>query len=472
LTTAFESNSVQDRIVRTTIAASFGFALIQLDVTVVNVALPTLARVLPATVPGLQWVVDAYALCLAMLLISAGYVSDRIGARRTYLGGIALFAVASFACGVSSGTSMLIAGRILQGIGGAAMLPSSLALINHSAQGDAKSRASAVGWWTAAGAIAIATGPILGGFLLGLFGWRSVFLVNLPFCLLGAWLTTQVTETKRLPEGREFDGLGQILIVLAVGGITGAVIEAKPLGYSALTLAIAAVGISATLGLILHERRAAAPMLPPAFFTSRTFNNAVGYGAIVNFTYYGVVFVLSLYLQRALHYSPVEAGLAFLPLTATFFVTNLISGWWVGRAGSRRPMIFGALVAAAAYALLGAVAGASVSYWKLGAAFVLIPLGMGLGVPAMTAAILGDVPKERAGTASAVLNSARQAAGAMGVAVFGALAGEEPAHLVSGLRISALAAAIMLIGAMVLARLIPRHANRPRPVGETSHWAR
>jgi DHA2 family methylenomycin A resistance protein-like MFS transporter len=179
----------------------------------------------------------------------------------------------------------------------------------------------------------------------------------------------------------------------------------------------------------------------------------VGYGAIVNFTYYGIVFILSLYLQRVLDYDPVKAGLAFLPLTATFFVANLISGWWVGRAGSRAPMIIGASIDALGFALLAAVADSTASYWKLAIAFVLIPLGMGLGVPAMTSAVLAGSSKERAGTASAVLNSARQAAGAMGVALFGAFAGNAPDHIVAGLRISALLAIAMLLGAMLLGRL-------------------
>jgi DHA2 family methylenomycin A resistance protein-like MFS transporter len=444
---------VQKSIFRTTIAASFGFALIQLDVTVVNVALPTFARVLKADVSGLQWVVDAYALSLAALLMSAGYAGDRFGAKRTYLSGLAIFAAASIACGLAADAPMLVLSRIAQGVGAATMLPSSLALINHAAKGHPKARAAAVGWWTAAGAVSIAAGPILGGLLLGNFGWRSIFFVNLPLCLLGILLATKIEETGRLRESRGFDLPGQLFAVVAVGGLTAAVIEARPQGLTPFTFAIAAVGILATAAFILQEKRSKSPMLPLSFFEARTFTCAVGYGAIVNFTYYGIVFILSLYLQRVLDYDPVKAGLAFLPLTATFFVANLISGWWVGRAGSRAPMIIGASIDALGFALLAAVAGSTASYWKLAIAFVLIPLGMGLGVPAMTSAVLAGSSKERAGTASAVLNSARQAAGAMGVALFGAFAGNAPDHIVAGLRISALLAIAMLLGAMLLGRL-------------------
>jgi DHA2 family methylenomycin A resistance protein-like MFS transporter len=433
---------------RTTIAASFGFALIQLDVTIVNVALPTIARELGTGTAGLQWVIDAYALAFAALLLTGGYLGDRFGARGVYWAGIGLFAAASVGCGFAATAPMLIVGRMAQGVGAAMMLPCSLILLNHAAAGDARARARAraVGWWTAAGSITIAAGPIVGGLMLGVAGWRSIFLVNLPVCLLGAWLTRGTDETDRLHGGHGFDLSGQLLGIAALALITAAVIEAKPLGLASLTvIGLGVAGIVAAIGFVLRERSAAAPMLPLALFRSPVFSGAVAYGAAVNLTYYGAVFVLSLYLQRALGYSPVAAGLAFLPLTATFFGVNIVSGWWVSRTGSRIPMIVGALIDAGGFALLGLVAGAGTPFWYLFPAFLLLPGGMGLGVPAMTTAILADVAKERAGIASAVLNAARQAAGAIGVALFGSLAGDAPAHIVSGLRQSTLVAVALLI---------------------------
>jgi DHA2 family methylenomycin A resistance protein-like MFS transporter len=447
----------------TTIAASFAFALVQLDVTIVNVALPTIARALNARLSGLQWVVDAYALSFAALLLSGGYFGDRHGAKRVFLAGLAIFAGASLICGLAVNAPMLIAGRMVQGVGAAAMLPCSLTLINHAAEGHPARRAQAIGWWTAAGSITIAAGPIVGGALLGVAGWRSIFLVNLPLCLVGALLTLRVDETERLPDGRRFDGAGQVLGILALAALTAAVIEAKPLGPgSPMFLGCALVGVISAIAFIRHEARTPAPMLPLSLFRSRSFGGAVVFGAIVNLTYYGVVFVLSLYLQRVLGYTPVMAGLAFLPLTATFFAVNLISGWWVGRAGSRAPMIVGALIDAAGFGLLAFIAHAGTPYWQLGVAFVLIPAGMGLGVPAMTTAVLASVARERSGVASAVLNAARQAAGAIGVAVFGALAGDAPAHVVGGLRLGALLAVALLIAvSLAAAATIGRPPERP-----------
>lgn len=439
-------------LIATTVAASFGFGLVQLDVTIVNVALPTISRELGTSVAGLQWVVDAYALVFAALLLAGGYIGDRQGARRAYLGGIVLFAAASLACGLAPNAPLLILGRMLQGMGAAVMLPCSLALINHAAAEYPERRAMAVGWWTAVGGITIAAGPIIGGLLIGVTSWRSIFLVNLPICAVAALLTLRCEETDRLPTRHRFDVAGLLMGVVALGAIIGAMIEAKPLGLaSPVVWGVALIGVVAAIAFVRWEARAAAPMLPLFLFKSRIFCGAVVFGAIANFAYYGAVFVLSLYLQRVLGYTPVMAGLAFLPLTATFLVVNIISGWWVGRVGSRIPMITGSLIDAVGFSLLALVATAATPYWQLAIAFVLIPGGMGLGVPAMTTVVLANVERERSGTAAAVLNAARQSAGAIGVALFGTLAGDAQDHIVMGLRISTIIAAASLIAASMIA---------------------
>lgn len=445
-------------IIATTVAASFGFGIIQLDVTIVNVALPTIARELGTTVAGLQWVVDAYALVFAALLLSGGYIGDRWGAKRAYLGGIVLFALASLACGLSPDVPLLIAGRMLQGLGAAVMLPCSLALINHAAAGQPERRAMAVAWWTAVGGITVAAGPVLGGLLIGVTSWRSIFLVNLPICAIAVLLTRKCEETPRPPATRGFDVVGQLLGVVALSAIIGAVIEAKPLGFeNPLVWSCALIGAAAAIAFVRWEAHARVPMLPLSLFKSRIFCGAVSYGSLANFTYYGAVFVLSLYLQRVLGYTPVVAGLAFLPLTATFLVVNIISGWWIGRVGSRSPMMIGALIDAVGFSLLTLVATATTPYWQLAIAFVMIPGGMGLGVPAMTTAVLANVERERSGTAAAVLNAARQAAGAIGVALFGAFAGAEPSHIVIGLKASTtIAAASLVVAAAIAAATITR----------------
>ena len=441
------------RVGSTVLAASFGFALVQLDVTIVNVALPEFARSLHAETDGLQWIVDSYALVFAALLLSAGFMSDRFGARRIYLFGFAVFACASLICGLSVNTSLLIGGRIFQGIGAATMLPCSLALLNHATGHDARLRAKAVGWWTAAGAITIAAGPIVGGVLIGTLGWRSIFLVNLPICLIGAVLTLRVDETERKEVSRSFDIPGQVTAILAMGALTAAVIEARPLGFLSPTVVGSVVLGALSLGAFIWiEKRAIAPMLPLSLFAEPSFTPALMFGVVANMTYYGIVFVLSLYLQNTLGYSPIKTGLAYLPLTATFLLVNLISGWWVGRSGSRLPMIFGALIDASGFALLLLLSQHSV-YWLMLPAFALMPAGMGLGVPAMTTAVLASIDKARSGIASGVLNAARQAGGAIGVAIFGTLASGDAAAIVSGLHYSAMIAVGLLVAASAIAAI-------------------
>ena len=444
------------------VATSLGFVVVQLDVTIVNVALPWIASDLRSGVSGLQWVVDGYTLTFAALLLSAGVIGDRFGARRAYVLGFLGFGAASLGCGLAPTPATLIASRALQGMGAALLLPSSLSLLNHASAHDERKRARAVAIWTAAGGVAIAAGPVVGGLLLGALGWRSIFLVNLPLCALAIWLTlATVPEAPRPAHPPSLDPAGQLLAVLALTGLTGAIIEIRPLGPGhPLVLAGFALAAVAGAALVAVEARAKDPMLPLDLFRRPSFSAAVIFGIAVNLTYYGLIFVLSLYLQRVLGYPARAAGLAFLPLTATFIVSNIASGWMTGRTGSRTPMISGALLGACGFALLFPL-GRSSSYLEMLPAFLLIPLGMGLAVPAMTTCILASVDRARAGTASAVLNAARQAGGAVGVALFGGLAAVD---IVSGVRSSGLLSAGLLLGAAALAALgIPGAALRPVP---------
>ncbi|BDC41579.1 MFS transporter [Paraburkholderia terrae] len=458
-------------LVRIVATVSVGFVVTQLDVTIVNIALAKIGADLHADVTGLQWIVDAYTLAFAVLMLSAGVLGDRFGARRMFACGIALFAAASLACGLASGAALLVAARAVQGMGAAAMLPNSLALLNEACSHDPKLRARAVGLWTAAGAIAIAAGPVIGGLLIAAFGWRAIFLVNLPICALGlaatfAWVPRpRAASSDKAPDKstrtstvRGIDPVGQLLAVVALTAFTGAVIEWRPLGLAnPLVYGSFMLALIATVAFVATERRVDTPMLPLTFFGNRTFSAAVLFGICVNLTYYGVVFVLSLYLQHARGETPLQAGLAFLPLTGGFLVSNVASGWVVGRFGARVPMIAGAITAALGYGLLHFAQAAS-PLWTLLVPFLLIPSGMGLAVPAMTTAVLASVDTQRAGTASAVLNTARQAGGAVGVAAFGALASASDAagaaHVVAGLRSSTLISSCILLCALGLACLV------------------
>jgi DHA2 family methylenomycin A resistance protein-like MFS transporter len=440
------------------IATSFGFVVVQLDVTIVNVALPQIGSALHAGVAGLQWVVDAYTLSFAALLISAGVIGDRFGSRRIFLAGFMLFTVASVICGCAPTIGILIAARAMQGAGAALLVPTSLAILNHCSDNPAL-RARMVALWTAAGGVSIAAGPVAGGFLLAAFGWRSIFLVNIVLCGVAILLVLKFvpsdsrTGDSDAKASRQLDLLGQILAVLTLTGIVGAIIEG---GHRNLThpivLAGFLLGAVAAAIFIRVERRTASPMLPLQFFSLPGFSAAVVFGILVNLTYYGVIFVISLYLHQARGYSALRTGIAFLPLTATFIVSNVITGWLTARTGSRFPMILGALIGMVGYAFLLRL-DESTSLLSMMSAFVLIPGGMGLAVPAMTTAILSSVPRERSGTASAVLNTARQTGGAIGVAVFGALLGHSRQQIIPGLHTSALISTGLLFTAAALAWL-------------------
>ena len=343
-------------------ASSFAFAVIQLDVTIVNVALPRISAEFGATVTDLQWVIDAYTLGFAALLLSAGVVVDRLGAKRVFVIGFVGFAAASLACGLASSPGFLNATRAIQGIGAALLVPSSLAILNEACAHDSRLRARAIGIWTAAGGVAIAAGPVVGGLLLTGLGWRSIFLVNLPICAFGIALTLRWVPTtpKDKEKPRSFDLAGQALAIVALTAFIGAIIEARPLGIThPIVAAGSLLALASGAAFIAVEARTASPMLPLDFFRLPGCTPAIVFGVLANCTYYGIIFVLSLYLQKALGYSTVQAGFAFLPLTGTFIASNIASGWMAGRTGSRAPMILGGLIGAVGYGLLAQLGGRS-----------------------------------------------------------------------------------------------------------------
>jgi DHA2 family methylenomycin A resistance protein-like MFS transporter len=437
------------------ITTSVSFFVTQLDVTIVNVALPRIAADLSASLGALQWVVDAYTLALAVTMLSAGALGDRLGARRGYRLGIALFGVASLACALAPSALWLNLARAFQGIGAAAMLPNSLALLNQSFSHDPARRAKAVGFWTASGAIALAMGPVLGGLLLATLGWQWIFFVNLPLCMLGVALAARLPESTTGHKVEGFDAAGQLCAAVALILLTAGIIEVGHLGLTRLVWSCLGGALLCGVLFAFVERRAPHPILPGSLFSGPTLLPAVGYGMLMNFTYYGSIFLLSIFLQRALGYSPLRAGLAFLPLTAGFLLSNVISGWIVARFGSRLPMLIGAFVDALGFALLLTVSSHS-NYIELALGFLLIPMGMGLGVPAMSTAVLSTTERRLSGTASAVLNTARQASGAVGVAILGAWAHASPDGIAHAIRDAAAMCIVMLLAAAALALRVDR----------------
>ncbi|HLX28910.1 MAG TPA: MFS transporter [Casimicrobiaceae bacterium] len=431
-------------------ATSLGFALVQLDVTIVNVALPRIFADLAASISALQWIVDAYTLSFAALLLTAGALGDRLGARATYIAGFGIFALASAMCGLAPDARSLIAARALQGLGAALLVPSSLALLDAACGGDKVRRARGVAFWTASGGMSIAAGPLLGALLVDTLGWRWIFFLNVPVCVLAALavIRLKMPSPSHSNSARGYDPLGQILAVVALAALVATIIEASAATVDpAFIVGGSIVALLATLGFCIVESRAATPMLPLVFFTRPGFSRAMLFGVIVNFTYYGIVFALSLYLQQARGYSPLDAGLAYLPLTATFIVSNVMSGSVMARYGTRVPMIVGAVIGACGFTLLLRLEDAS-TFLSMLPPFALIPFGMGLAVPAMTTLMLSSLERRFAATASGALNAARQAGGALGVAVFGALVAHDP--IIGGLHQAAfMSAALMVIAAVI-----------------------
>ena len=433
---------------------SLGFVVSQLDVSIVNIALPEIGRSFQARVSTLQWVVDAYTIAFAVFMMSAGGMSDLLGAKRLFQLGLFVFGAASMGCGLAWSSLALVVFRVLQGLGSAIMIPTSLSILNHAFADEPHDRARAVALWTAAGGVSIAAGPVLGGVLLHLGNWRWIFFVNIPICLVGIVMGFRLAESGK-NEHRGFDIPGQVLWMFALTALIASIIQwheaSIPRAYIYGGLVLSFV----LLAFFLHrERRAAAPILPLDLFRSRNFNTLIGFGMIANGAYYGTVFVLSLYLQNVLHYSGLKAGMAFLPLTAGFIFSNLLSGRLIRKYGIRLPVLGGMVVFAIGFGLL-VLARADTPYWDLLPGFLALPLGMGTAVPAMTTGILATVDRGRSGIASAVLNTTRQASGAIGVAVFGAMAAGGPEGIVRAVTESSLISAGGLLAyAIIVFRML------------------
>ena len=435
-------------------AVCVGYFMVILDATVVNVALPTLSRDLHTTTTGLQWVVDAYSLVFAALLLSGGALGDRRGARAVFQAGIGLFALASLACGLAPSMAVLVAARGAQGLGAALAVPSSLALL-LAAYPDRAGRARAFGIWGGVAGIAAAAGPVVGGALVTGLGWRSVFFVNVPIGALGLILAERfLPSPSRRPHG--VDLAGQVAGAACLAGLTVALIEAGPQGWTSPAV-VAGFGLCVVAGVLFVtiERAIRRPMLPLSLFASPTFSAATIVGLLINLGFYGELFVMSLYLQRLRGLTPLMAGIALLPQMAMAVIGSTASGRVMARAGPRLPMLVGLTVGGAG--LLGlATAGAQSAYWSLVVPFVAVGLGMSFTMPAATAAVMEAAPVERGGIASGALNAARQLGGVIGVALLGTLVAQQ-ASFVPGLRVGmAIAGGAFFAGVALTAAAVER----------------
>ncbi|MEU9171405.1 MFS transporter [Streptomyces sp. NPDC048420] len=428
--------------------ALLGFSLIALDASVVNVALPAMGSAFGGGMSGLQWVVDAYTLTFAALMLSTGAFSDRAGASRAYAIGITVFTLASAVCGLAPNLPALVGARVMQGAAAAMMLPASLALVRQ-AYTEPAHRTRAVAVWAAGGSVAVALGPVAGGALTTGWDWRGIFFINLPVGAVALVLLLRAPRSVRRPA--PLDLPGQVTAVVTLAALTFAVIEGGRTGLVSAALAVLAGGC-----FLWIERRQAHPVVPFGLFRSRTVSVAVAVGSANSVAFYGVVFMFSLFFQQVQGRSALHAGLMFLPMTGLIGVTNVFAGKLAGRYGARLPILVGhGLAVAGLLGLLYVDTGTSGSLVSV----LLVPLAVGcaLMVPPLTAAMLEAVPAERAGLAAGVLNAARQVAGGLAVAVFGVLVAD---GFETGLRLSlAISAGLLLLTGVFSFRLAGRPAR-------------
>ena len=396
-----------------------GYFMVIVDSTVVNVALPAIGRELHGGVAGLQWVVDAYTLSFAGLLLTGGAFAERLGARRVFEAGLVIFAAASAACALAPGLGFLVAARLVQGAGAALLVPSSLVLL-QAAYPTREGRARAFGVWGAIAGIGAASGPIIGGLLVTEWSWRGAFFLNLPFAVAAMALTGRAVPATG-PRPRSVDLPGQIMSVAGLGLLTWSLVEAGQLGWtSPFVLAGFCLAAVAWAGFARAEHRTADPMLPLSLLARPAFRAGSAVGLLINLGFYGQLFLMTLYLQDVRGYSALAAGLALLPEAALLTVASTVSGRIMARTGPRLPMLTGLVLGGAG--LLGLiVAGAGTSY-----SFLIIPMaaagfGMALTMPAATAAVIEAAPPDRGGIASGVVNAARQSGGVLGVALLGSM---------------------------------------------------
>jgi EmrB/QacA subfamily drug resistance transporter len=401
----------------TLVVAVLGSAMAFLDGTVVNVALPVMQRELAMTVDVVQWVVEAYALLLAALVLVGGALGDRFGRRRIFSLGAALFALASAACAAAPSSTALVAARAAQGVAAALLVPGSLSLV--SAAYPESTRGRAIGTWSAMSSITAAVGPVAGGWVVAHASWRWLFLFNLPIAAVVVVLAhLRVVETRDETAPQTMDWLGAALVTAGLGLVVYALVDNHA---RSLTFALAAVGCATLVAFVWVESRARAPMVPLTLFRSRTFAGANALTLLLYAALGGALFFLPFNLIQVQGYSPAEAGAALLPLILLIATMSPWAGGLAARHGARLPLVFGPLGAAAGLALL-AMPGAEGKYWNTFLpGVVVLGIGMGLTVAPLTTAVMTSVDAHHGGAASGVNNAVSRAASVLAVAVLGVI---------------------------------------------------
>jgi EmrB/QacA subfamily drug resistance transporter len=394
--------------------------IVGLDITAVNVALPSIGRELHAPISGLQWTVGAYTVVMASLLMFSGSTADRLGRKRCFVIGLTVFSVASLLCSLAPSVGLLVVFRVLQAVGGSMMNPVAMSIITNTFT-DPRERAQAVGVWGAVFGISMALGPIVGGALVSSVGWRAIFLINIPVGVAAIVLALRFIPESRAPRPRRVDPVGQLLVIVLLATLTYGIIEAPSRGWSsAATLATFSASAVALLGLLLYEPRREDPLVDLRFFRSTPFSSSITISVAAFAAFGGFLFLNTLYLQEVRGLSPVQAGLATVPMALMTVVASPLSGRMVGRRGPRLPLVISGVSMVIACAMLTGT-DAATPFAQLLAAYVIFGLGFGFVNAPITNAAVSGMPRAQAGVASAIASTSRQFGQTLGVAVVGAI---------------------------------------------------
>jgi MFS transporter, DHA2 family, methylenomycin A resistance protein len=415
-----------------------GILIAQVDTSVVNLALAPIGKALDAPVSVLQWVIDAYNLVYASLLLTAGTLADLYGRRRIFALGVAIFTVGSLICGFAPNEVILIAGRASSGLGAALLVPTSLAILAVTYE-DAAERAHAIGIWASCYGVALAIGPSLGGFLVSGAGWRSIFLMIVPFALVALALTMRVLPESSDPEGRQLDLPGQALAIATLALLTLAAIEG-PHWRAGVTAACLAMAIGAGAAFVIVEARTEGALLPLAILKRRGLAVAMAVASLMTFGMYGMLFLTPLYLQQQRGASVIAAGLELLPMSLLYVIVSHRSGALATRFGARAAMTGGMAAMGIGLLLLSFVT-ADTALYAIELDLALLGVGLGLNTGPVNSVAVASVPPARSGTASGLLNTARMIGATLGVALMGTVfahyAGQgTPGAFTSGLRVA------------------------------------
>jgi len=394
--------------------------VVSMDITIVNVALPAIRKDLTATTSGLQWVIDAYTLVVASLLMLSGSLADRFGRRRTFQTGLAVFTTASALCSLSPNLHALIAFRMLQAIGASMLNPVAMSIITNTFI-DPKARARAIGVWGAVVGVSMALGPLVGGGLTELVGWRSIFWINLPIGIAAIVLAQLFVPESKAPHARAIDPVGQVLVLGALAAVTYGVIEGPRHGWSSPLIVGLFVGAAVAIaGLLWYEPRRHEPMIDLRFFRSAPFSSATVIAVLMFSSFSGFLFLNALYLQDVRGLSAFETGLYTLPLALATIVCSPISGWLIGRNGTRLPLILAGCAVGTSALALGQLGAHTPLPWLVGS-YIVFGVGFGLVNAPITNTAVSGMPRARAGLAAAIASTSRQVGASLGVAISGTI---------------------------------------------------